>query len=449
MCAQGRASLAPAYAWQVIGSAPNDWLSRAVLELVPAGPVEGTLDAPPSKSLTNRLLVMASLAEGKSVLGHVLASDDTSAMISGLRVLGARIEVAGSETEVTGTSGRPVAAGTEVNAGLSGTTLRFLAAVALLARGTVVLDGEEPLRRRPIAPLLEVLRAAGAEVQSNQGRPPLRISSRGLAGGRLHVDASASSQFATALLLVGPYADDDLVVVVGGLRELGYVRLTVREMVRWGASVAEEAPGRFRVSSRAHYVSRAESVEHDASAAAHLYALAVATGGSITVANALETAQPDGGLVEVLAAMGASFSRGPGGTTVARRGELTGIDVDLAAMPDQVPTMAVLAALARGDTMIRGAEIARGHESDRISAVATELGRLGARVEESRDGLVVHGGTPLHGGRVDTHRDHRIAMAFTAIGAVVPGVELSDPGCVAKTYPGFFDDVARLGVGIR
>jgi 3-phosphoshikimate 1-carboxyvinyltransferase len=147
--------------------------------------------------------------------------------------------------------------------------------------------------------------------------------------------------------------------------------------------------------------------------------------------------------------MGARFSRGPGGTRIERRGELCGVEVDLAAMPDQVPTIAALGALARGDTVIRGVEIVRGHESDRITAVATELRRLGAKVEEAPDGLVVHGGTPLHGGRIDTHRDHRIAMAFTAVGAVVPGVELSDPGCVAKTYPGFFADVARLGVGVR
>jgi 3-phosphoshikimate 1-carboxyvinyltransferase len=220
-------------------------------------------------------------------------------------------------------------------------------------------------------------------------------------------------------------------------------------MARWGAFVLEEAPGHYRVSAGTGYVPRTESVEHDASAASHLYSLAVATGGSITVENAFETAQPDGGLVEILAAMGASVSRGPGGTRIERRGELTGVDVDLAAMPDQVPTLATLAALASGDTVISGVEIARGHESDRIAAVASELRRLGANVEEAPDGLVVHGGAPLHGARIDTHKDHRIAMAFTAIGAVVPGVELSDPGCVAKTYPGFFGDVARLGVGIR
>ena len=336
-----------------------------------------------------------------------------------------------------------------MDAGLSGTTLRFLAAVALLADGTVVLDGGEPLRHRPIAPLLEALRAAGAEVVADNDRPPLEIRGRGLPGGLVRVDATLSSQFATALLLVGPYGDDDLVLEVSGLGDLGYVRLTLEVMRRWGAVVTEEAPGRFRVGAGARYRPRSEAVEHDASAAAHLYALAVATGGSVTVSNAFATAQPDGRILELLAAMGATFRRGEGGTTIERQGELTGVEVDLGAMPDQLPTVAVLGALARGDTVIRGVAIARGHESDRIRAVVTELRRLGASVEEAGDGLVVHGGEPLHGGRVETYRDHRIAMAFTAIGAVVPGVEIAAPGCVAKTYPGFFDDVAGLGVRIR
>ena len=431
------------------GSAPPGWLARPVLEIVPTGPVAGSIEAPSSKSLTNRLLVIAALAEGESALRRLLASDDTVAMTAGLRALGARIESLGAETKVSGTSGHLVADGAYVDAGLSGTTLRFLAAVALLAKGTVVLDAQEPLRQRPIAPLLKALRAAGADVLTDQGRPPLRITGHGLAGGRLGVDASASSQFATALLLIGPYADDDLVLEVSGLDDLGYVRLTTGAMTRWGALVAEEPPACFKVSAGAPYLARTESVEHDASAAAHLYALAVATGGSVTVSNAFETAQPDGRLLEVLAAMGATFSRSPAGTTVERPGELAGVEVDLASMPDQLPTVATLGALARGDTVIRGAAIVRGHESDRIHAVTTELRRLGARVEELPDGLVVHGGALLHGGRVDTHQDHRIAMAFTAIGAAVPRLEISDPGCVAKTYPGFFDDVIRLGVGIR
>ncbi len=431
------------------GADSADWLSRAELELVPSGPIRAELTAPTSKSLTNRLLVISSLAVGTSELRGLLASDDTEAMTSGLRALGAGIESFGDRTEVTGTAGRIEAGVTEVDAGLSGTTLRFLAAVALLGQGTVVLDGREPLRRRPIAPLLQALRACGAEVTTREGRPPLRISSRGFAGGRLQIDASASSQFATGLLLAAPYADNEVVLEVSGLHDPGYVRLTVGVMTRWGASVAEEAPGRYRVHAGAPYIAREESAEHDASAACHLYALGVVTGGSITVDNAFETAQPDGRLVEVLGSMGATIRRGAEGTTVERSGSLVGIDVDLGPMPDQVPTIATLAALAQGDTVIRGAGIVRGHESDRIRAVATELRRLGARVDEAPDGLVVHGGALLHAGRVNTYHDHRIAMAFAAIGAVVPGIEIVDPGCVAKTYPRFWDDVVRLGVGIR
>ena len=431
------------------GSDRIDWLAKPALEIVPTGPVRGSVDAPSSKSLTNRLLVIAALAQGKSELSRLLASDDTTAMTEGLRVLGTHIEAIGPTTEVTGTAGEPVADGTPVNARLSGTTLRFLSAVALLTRGTVVLDGEEPLRRRPIAPLLEVLRATGAEVGTDGGRPPLHISGHGLAGGRLLVDISASSQFATALLLVAPYAARDLVLQVTGSEGLGYVRLSVDAMVRWGAKVVEEAPASFKISAGAPYVARSESVEHDASAAAHLYALAVATGGSVTVVNALDTAQPDGGIIEVLEAMGASVSRSQAGTTVEGQGQLSGVEVDLSEMPDQVPTIAVLGALAKGDTVIRGAAIVRGHESDRIRAVATELTRLGSRVDETPDGLIVHGGERLHAGRVKTYHDHRMAMAFTALGAVVRGIEIAEPACVAKTYPGFFYDVASLGVGIR
>jgi 3-phosphoshikimate 1-carboxyvinyltransferase len=438
-----------AYALPVTCSDKPDWLSRSGLELVPVGPLCGVLNAPSSKSLTNRLLVIAALAEGTSQLVGLLDSDDTKAMSLGLAALGVGIGVDGEVTRVRGVAGRPVPTGQVVDAGLSGTTLRFLAAVSLLARGRVVLDGREPLRRRPIAPLLDVLVSLGAQVLSDDGRPPLRILGHGVAGGHIRVNASTSSQFATALLLVGPYATEDLVVEVEGLQQLGYVRLNLGPMSRFGALVTEEAPGYFRIRAHAPYVARAETVEHDASAAAHLYALAMATGGSITVANAFETAQPDGGLFEVLASMGASVQRGSFGTRVERRAALRGVEVDMANMPDQVPTVATLGALAQGDTVITGAGIVRGHESDRIHAVVTELANLGANVEERPDGLVIHGGAVLHPGRIETHHDHRMAMAFAAIGAVVPGVEIRDPGCVAKTYPGFFDDVARLGVEIR
>lgn len=424
----------------------GSWTSRDSLAVIPSGAIEGSLRAPSSKSVTNRLLLIAALAEGRSTLDGLLLSDDTEAMVEGLRALGVSVETEGERARIEGTAGRFRAEGARVDARLSGTTLRFLSAASLLARGPVIVDGAEPLRRRPVAALIESLRAAGASVDSAGGRPPLTISGRGLAGGAVHVDAASSSQFATALLLVGPYADKDLELRVTGLGAPGYVRLTVAVMNRFGAVVEERSPASFRVRAGAGYRGRRESVEHDASAAAHLYALAVATAGSVRVSNAFETLQPDAAICEVMAAMGASFERDATGTTVSRTDELVGVEADLSAMPDQLATIAVLGALARGDTVIRGVAIARGHESDRIAAVATELRRLGASVAETADGLVVHGGGSLHGGRVETYHDHRIAMAFTALGAVVPGVVICDPACVAKTYPAFFEDVERLGL---
>lgn len=424
----------------------HTWTSQERVAIVPCGALEGALEAPSSKSVTNRLLVIAALADGASTLDRILSSDDTEAMVEGLRSLGVSLEDDGGRAVIEGTAGRFPLEGARVDARLSGTTLRFLSAVSVLATGRVVIDGAEPLRRRPVGALIDALRAVGADVQSDGGRPPLTIAGGGLTGGELHVDATSSSQFASALLMVGPYAERDLELSVHGLGATGYVRLTTDAMNRWGASVEEVSPSCFAVRAGAGYKARNESVEHDASAAAHLYALAVATGGSVRVSNAFDTLQPDGGICDVLAAMGASVMRDARGTTVSRPGEIVGVDVELSGMPDQLATVAVLAALARGDTVIRGVAVARGHESDRIHAVATELRRLGASVEEAPDGLVVHGGSVLHGGTVETYRDHRIAMAFTALGAVVPGLAISDPGCVAKTYPAFFDDVARLGV---
>lgn len=423
--------------------------SRPYVEVVPAGPVAGSVSAPASKSLTNRLLVIAALAEGRSVLHHPLDSDDTAVMLAGLVALGVPISRLEAAVAVTGSGGHLESSGTVVGAGLSGTTLRYLAAVALVVDGTVVLDGDEPLRRRPIAPLLDALRSLGATVTTTDGRPPLSITGRGIAGGSVVVDAAASSQFATSLLLVAPFASEDLRLEVRGLKELGYVRLTAQVMSRWGASVDEEAPGHYLVRAGSRYVARDEEVEHDASAAAHLFALGVATGGEVTVTNASPSAQPDAGILEVLAAMGAVVRSGSAGISVSRPGELRGVDVDLGAMPDQVPTLAVLGSLARGTTRISNVAIARGHETDRLAAVAAELRRLGAAVEEEPDGLVIRGGARLHGGRVATYRDHRLAMAFAALGAVVPGVEIADPGCVGKTYPDFWRDAARLGARLR
>jgi 3-phosphoshikimate 1-carboxyvinyltransferase len=430
----------------------SDVLALPEVEIVPAGPIVGVQAAPASKSVTNRLLVMAALAEGPSRLHRILRSDDTAVMMTGLSALGTRLGDIDKETlELTGTAGRLIAPPGVVNAGLSGTTLRWLAAVALLVRGGVTLDGAPALRRRPILALLQALETLGATVETDDGRPPLRISSNGLPGGRVTVDATESSQFATSLLLVAPYAERDMELEVLNLGAVGYVGLTVEAMSRWGAGVTAAADDHYLVAAGRHYLGREEVVEYDSSAAGHLFALAMATGGSVTVPNAVGTLQPDAGLVQVFEEMGAAVtSNGPGGgVTVARPAGLAGVDVDVSRMPDQVPTLAVLGVLASGTTTLRNVSVARGHETDRVFAISHELTKLGATIEVDADTLVIHGGAPLHGAAVDTYDDHRMAMALSSLAAVVPGMRIRDPGCVRKTYPGYWEDAIALGLRRR
>lgn len=421
--------------------------------MVPRGPVAGHVTAPPSKSVTNRLLVIAGLSDGVCHLSSPLVSDDTEAMAAGLRALGIDVGLEATRAVVTGRRGAVGPPRGVVGAGLSGTTLRFLAAVSLLSSGPVTLDGLEPLRRRPIEPLLAALRRLGAEVTSDGGRPPVVIDSGGLRGGPITVDAAQSSQFASALLLVAPYAAGDVELVVENLGARGYVDLTADEMARFGVEVHAEASGgrcSWHVAAGQHYRARDERVEYDASAAAHLYALALATGGSVTVDNTCASLQPDAGMLAVLERMGAEVRVGDGGATTLELGGdgLLPVDVDLREMPDQVATVAVLAALAPGTSRLTGLGVVRGHETDRLAAVARELNRLGGDALVEEDGLVVRGGHALHGGLVSTYDDHRMAMAFSVLGAVVGGIAIDSPGCVAKTYPGWWTEMERLGVGL-
>lgn len=424
-----------------------EWPSLAV---EPAGPVSGALAAPASKSVTNRLLVMAGLAEGTSTLTSPLVSDDTVAMARGLAAFGVGVEFSETTMAVTGRGGELRPPGAPVNAGLSGTTLRFLAAVGLLARGAVVLDGEPGLRKRPLGGLLAAIAQAGARVEATDGHAPVLIESSGLPGGSLMVDARASSQFATALLLISPYAASDTELVVEHLGAAGYVELTVDLMCRRGASVTSHGDGRFHVVGQRPYQPADERVEYDASAAAHLFSIALATGGEVTVTNAAETLQPDSELLGLFAEMGAEvIVEEAGGVTVrGAPGPLYAVNADLSAMPDQLATVAVLAVLAEGVTRLKGLGVTRGHETDRLAAVAGELSKLGASVEADEDSLLIRGGRRLHGGLVETYDDHRMAMAFSVLGTRVAGIRIASPGCVAKTYPSWWADLATLGVGI-
>jgi len=419
------------------------------VEVLPGGPLRARFAAPGSKSVTNRLLAVAALAEGTSRLRHPLVSDDTAAMRRVVQGLGAQVTADADAWTVRGTGGR-LKGGGVLEAGLSGTAMRFGVALAALAPSPVTVTGAPPLLRRPVGPLVAALRTLGAEVRDRDGRPPVEAGG-GLEGGTVEVDVRASTQFASAILLIAPYTRRGVTLRATGGGAAAYVELTAATAAAWGARITEHGPGCWRVAPTHRYAAADVTVEHDASAAAHLLALAVATGGDVTVTNAGPTVQPDAGITAVFARMGATAARDGDAVTVSGPAAVApvGGGIDLSAMPDQVTTVAALAALADGATRITGVAVTRGHETDRLAALAAELGKLGVGVEELPDGLVVHGGAARGPARLATHDDHRLAMAFAALAARVPGVVIEEPWCVRKTYPAFWADLRAAGVAWR
>jgi len=402
---------------------------------------------PGSKSYTNRALVLAALASGTSRLSGALFADDTAAMAGALSALGAtvRLDPAAATVEVDGLGGVLGPGPVTLDVRLSGTTARFVLPVLALGPGPYRIDGGEPLRRRPMAPLVAALRTMGAEVVERgvHGHLPLDVRGGALTGGEIDVPADLSSQFVSGLLLVAPLVPGGL-----GLRLVGpavsrpYLAMTVAVMRAFGAVVDERADG-FDVAPGG-YRAIHQAVEPDASAASYFFAAAALTGGRVRVRGLdRRSLQGDLAVVDVLAAMGAEVTNGAGWTEVRGTGQLRGIDVDLADLPDMAQTVAVVAARADGPTRVRGVGIIRHHETDRIAAVVAELRRLGVGADEHDDGFTVHP-APVRGATVRTYDDHRMAMSFALLGLVAPGVVIDDPGCVAKTFPDYFAALDRL-----
>lgn len=423
------------------------------LEILPVSkPVTGRIRPPGSKSLTNRALILAALAEGPSHLSGVLDSRDTQVMVDSLRRLGIAVEqdLAARTIDVAGCSGRIPAAGADLYLENSGTSIRFLTALCSLGEGRFRLDGNARMRERPIAPLIEALRGAGVEARCELGGdcPPVVIEARGLQGGEVRVSGNLSSQYLSALLMSGPGARSDVhLTVEGELVSRPYVDMTIRNMEQFGAEVAEPTENAFVIRSRPYRGCRYD-IEPDASAASYFFGLAAVTGGTITVEGLSKDAlQGDVAFVEALARMGCQVEYGAGEITVRGR-PLKGVDIDMNAISDTAQTLACVAVFADGPTRIRNVAHMRLKETDRIVAVVTELRRLGLTVEEFPDGLEIHPG-PLQPATVHTYDDHRMAMSFSLIGTRVPGIRIADPGCTSKTYPEYFADLERLCRGAR
>lgn len=418
----------------------------------PQTPPDVTISVPGSKSITNRALLLAAMADGTSTIDGLLWADDTRHMIACLRLMGVAIDASppSSRAIVAGNGGRWSPTDEVLWVGNAGTAARFLTAACALSGNTYRLDGEPRMRQRPIGPLLAALRSLGVEAidELGTGAPPIRIRGPVL-GGEAVLDAGASSQYVSALLMALPLAEaDSRIRLVGPMPARPYVDMTLRMMRAFGVDAVTENSGVFAISGGRRYVPRPYTVEPDASSASYFFAAAAVTGGRVTVQGlGVDSLQGDTNFVDVLAAMGCTVTRDENAITVEgpADGRLHGLSIDLNAMSDMTLTLAAIAPFADSPVEIRNVAHIRLQESDRLHAAATELSRLGINVDQKEDGLIIYPGNPRPG-LVSTYNDHRIAMSFAVLALRAPGVEIADPACVEKTFPDFFDRLSQLGV---
>jgi 3-phosphoshikimate 1-carboxyvinyltransferase len=404
---------------------------------VAAGPVDATVRLPGSKSMTARALVLAAASVGPSTISGPLRARDTVLMAAGLRAMGAHVSTVDDGRWLV--RPRPLRGPARVDVGLAGTVMRFLPPLAALATGPVHFDGDPRARERPLRPLLGALGALGVRVDSPSGGLPLTVHGQGSArGGEVTLDASASSQLVSGLLLCGSDYDRGVTVHHVGppVPSAPHLRMTVDMLRAAGAGVDDATPDTWRVEP-GRLVGRGWEIEPDLSGAAPFLAAALATGGTVTVPGwPRGTTQPGDQLRELLTRMGGRCDLDTGGLTVRGGGGVRGLTADLSGVGELTPVLAALAALADSPSRLTGIGHLRGHETDRLAALATELSALGAGVEELPDGLVVHP-RPLRPGTFHTYDDHRLAHAAAVIGLCVDGVVLDDVACTAKTLPDF------------
>ena len=417
------------------------------LPLAPiSGPARAAVRLPGSKSITNRALLLAALADGQSRLVAPLHSEDTFYMAQALQMLGVAVdEQPNGDFLVTGTGGELSAPAGTLFVGNSGTTVRFLTAAACLAPtgADVVLDGVARMRERPIRDLVGALLTLGVEAEclNGGGCPPVRVRGGGLPGGACCLRGDVSSQFLTALLQVAPYARQTVEIeIVGELISKPYIDITRSVMASFGVEMVNDGYTRLSVPAGQRYGAREFAVEADASNASYFLAAAAVTGGTVTLDNlGTDSIQGDVKFVDALEQMGCTITRGPQ-ITLTGPAKLNAIEADMEAIPDTAQTLAVVCAFADGPSHLTRLASLRVKETDRVAAVAKELPKLGVRVDEGRDDWTIYppASNAYRGTAIDTYDDHRMAMAFAVAGLKIPGVVINNPGCVAKTFPDFW-----------
>jgi 3-phosphoshikimate 1-carboxyvinyltransferase len=417
-----------------------------MIEVRPLQQCDGAVTVPGSKSYTHRALIVSSLAGGESVLINALRCEDTERTVGALAKFGVDVSWKGDHVRVLGRGGMFKATDEKIDVGNSGTSMRFLTALAALRTGITFLDGSERMRKRPIGELLNGLGELGVRAYSQEGDdcPPVIVQSRGLQGGTARVKGEESSQFLSGLLIVAPYARKDVnIEVAGSLASKPYVDITREVMSSFGVEIRSQGYHSFFIKAGRQYLPQKYRIEGDASNASYFFSAAAVCRGRVRVRNLNPaTIQGDIGFLEILERMGCRVTRGSDWIEVLGGG-LDSVEIDMNEMPDLVPTLAVTAAFARGKTVIQNIGHLRLKESDRIHAVAAELSKMGIQVREGEDGLEILGGKP-RGAEIETYHDHRMAMSFAIAGLAVPGVKIKEERCVDKSFPGFWDEFQRL-----
>ncbi|MCG3885797.1 3-phosphoshikimate 1-carboxyvinyltransferase [Photobacterium leiognathi] len=423
------------------------------ITLQPIAKINGEVNLPGSKSVSNRALLLAALAKGTTRLTNLLDSDDIRHMLNGLKLLGVNYQLSDDKTvcEVQGLGHAfsPEQA-LELYLGNAGTAMRPLAAALCLGGGEFVLTGEPRMKERPIGHLVDALRSAGADIEylENENYPPLKIKGTGLKGGEVEIDGSISSQFLTAFLMAAPLAKADTVIrIKGDLVSKPYIDITLHIMAQFGVEVENRDYQEFVVKGNQSYVSPGDFlVEGDASSASYFLAAAAIKGGEVKVTGiGKKSIQGDVQFADALAAMGAEIEWGDD-YVISRCGELTAVDMDFNHIPDAAMTIATTALFAKGTTSIRNVYNWRVKETDRLSAMATELRKVGAQVEEGEDYITIVPPSNLQHAAIDTYDDHRMAMCFSLVALSDTPVTINDPKCTSKTFPDYFDKLSALSL---
>ncbi|GFO98064.1 3-phosphoshikimate 1-carboxyvinyltransferase [groundwater metagenome] len=410
--------------------------------------IKGTVNAPPSKSYTHRAIAIAALSK-KATVNNPLISADTKATIRASEAFGAIIEHKKDSLFIKGFDGKLKTPDNVLDVANSGTTLRIMTAVAALAEGATVLTGDASIRSRPNTPLLNALNDLGAETFStrNNGMAPIVVRGK-MRGGRVYIDGSISSQFISALLIACPFAKTETrVMIKGEMKSRPYVNITIDMLKDAGAKIIADGPNAFTIAPEQEYNLKSYNVPGDFSSASYMMA-AGALCGDVTIRNLFPTEQGDSALIDILRNMGAQIKWDEKkGEVKLSRSELHGISVDVGKTPDLVPTLAVLGAASRGTMVIENAEHVRYKETDRLHAMTVELKKMGVDIKEEKDRLIIKGGR-LKGAQVHGWDDHRIVMALAVAGMVAGGTTIDTVESVGISYPGFFEDLKKIGAGV-